>query len=529
MYKNFLRALSLLLALIMLSAVVISCDKASTNEDNETDVPNSPTNSSTEKPGETNPPIDEPTEPEREFLPLDEADFEGKNLTLLLRDNKQYAREWYKAELEDELDESVWMRNEEVKSNLNVTVTYELVPDANYDAFSTNFNSIITDDIVSGTHKYDIASNNSYAATYTAVRGFAADLNNEKLFPYFDFSLPCWNQSIVNNTAVNGKLYCLAGDITLTTFDSAAIIWYNVDLYNELKDETDPKDMQVHVCDGLWTYQDLYMWAARAYDSSKTTGASVHGFSIASGKSDRFSPYDAIPYAWDLEFMITNSDNTRSFNFANNSKAEDALVKFRSLLTANGTLLNGNAVGFAKGDYVFLSSVIHPDHESNMAIREMFYRYSLLPIPKYDASQDNYATTAANDYTLITALDHSEGSAGINGREISAFLQSSAECTREKVVRYYFNRIIKHKYFGTDDYEGNSIRSAIEIFYIIINSIKLDYCTVYSPQLNNIAWLWRDTVNKEGVDLEEAFLDDEKNYLQALKDTDAWLGLGSTD
>ena len=85
MYSKILRALSLLLALIMLSAVVISCDKASTNEDPETDTQV------------------EPTDESRDicvFPPDPDIDFEGEEITILIRDNILYSREWCKEEAE---------------------------------------------------------------------------------------------------------------------------------------------------------------------------------------------------------------------------------------------------------------------------------------------------------------------------------------------------------------------------------------------------------------------------------------------
>ncbi|MBQ5665612.1 MAG: hypothetical protein IIV41_07090, partial [Akkermansia sp.] len=35
--------------------------------------------------------------------------------------------------------------------------------------------------------------------------------NGKTVFPYFDFSLNCWNQSIVNGTSANGRLHYAAG------------------------------------------------------------------------------------------------------------------------------------------------------------------------------------------------------------------------------------------------------------------------------------------------------------------------------
>ena len=155
MYSKVLRALSLLLALIMLSAVVISCDKASTTADPETDTQ------------------DDPTDESRDicvFPPDPDIDFEGEEITILIRDNILYSREWCKEEAEDELDEVIAMRDKEFSYKFDLSVKYELVPEASHDTFMTAFNEIVANDVNSGTHKYDIAANGAYTGTIAALR-----------------------------------------------------------------------------------------------------------------------------------------------------------------------------------------------------------------------------------------------------------------------------------------------------------------------------------------------------------------------
>ena len=83
-------------------------------------------------------------------------------------------------------------------------------------------------------------------------------------------------------------------------------------------------------------------------------------------------------------------------------------------------------------------------------------------------------------------------------------------------------RVIKPKLFGSDT---SDVRILLDdIFNQIVDNIEFDYLSIYSPQLNNIAWLWGDTVDAPGT-LESAYRQNKDAYEQALKDTDAWLGL----
>ena len=516
MYSKVLRALSLLLALIMLSAVVISCDNTSADDNTDNEATDTPSDTGIEK---TDPTDEATDDTDVELIPLPELDLEGEEITILIRDNTLYSREWYKKEAEDELDESVAMRNADVMDTLNVKVKYEFVPDASRDSLAINFNRRIADDINSGTHKYDIAANAAYAGTYTSVRGYAADLNDKELFPYFDFSLPCWNQSIVNNTTINGRLHYIAGDINISMFDSATILWFNRTLYSENREDNDPQNLLQYAVDGKWTYADLYTLASRFYIEGEDDKEGFYALGISD--SEYAAPYDAIPYAWNLDFVVKNNEGTHSFSFENNNKAEEALIKFRTLLDAKGTRKNASLENFAGGHYMFCASPIYWGSGDNSAIREMEDYYGILPIPKYEASQEKYGTTAKDNYNLITVLDHSKSTLSTKGEAVSAYLQLSASAEESYIdVRpYYSMRVL--------GYHASEVRIILnDIFNQIVDNIEFDYWSIYSPQLNNVAWLWGDTVDAPGT-LESAYLQNKDAYEQALKDTDAWLGLGS--
>jgi hypothetical protein len=259
--------------------------------------------------------------------------------------------------------------------------------------------------------------------------------------------------------------------------------------------------------------------ASRFYtDDDTSEGLNALGFSEA----ERDTPYDAIPYAWDLDFVATNSDGTHAFSFENNKKAEEALGKLRTLINAKGTRKNADVEDFAGGHYLFWAGPICSSVEYNDTIREMDYRYCILPVPKYEASQEKYRTTVNGDYNLITVLKHFNSTLPTKGDAVSAYLQFSAEEYFAIFKELYFQERVNTKFVGAAP--DHVVHKGV--FLRIVDGIELDYRTIYSPQLNNITRLWRDTVNTDGT-LESAYLQNKDAYEQALKDTDAWLGLGS--
>ena len=526
--KLFKRTLALVLVLCFIGLALIACgNNAKPEATDSTD--NGAGNVSTET--ETNI-YGEPSF--TTAIPYNDLDFEGEELVMLLRNNIQNTREWYKQSPEDELDEAIAMRNEAVCESLNVEITFEFLDGngSDHSAYVNGLMSYISQDVINDFHYYDIGCNFSYYTTSAAIRDYAANFLDDTQFPYFDFSLPCWNQTIIEDTTFNGRLHYVAGDSNISMFDAAMIMWHNKTLYDEKKEDTDYDNMQDLALDGLWTYNELYMWATRLYEDSNGTAGKqaddTYGFGAYGANP---CPADCLPYAWDLTLLLENNDQTHEYNIIGNDKAENALTMYRNLLAANGSTMSAgnsaNTANFAAGHYVFYNDRLFWNYEQNMMIREMDDKYGLLPMPKYDVEQETYGTTSQDYYNLYMIIDHSESSVPTKGEAISAFLQLANEESYTGVRGYYFNRVIKPKFFGTDDSEG-TVTKSIALFDIIISNIEFDFMTIYSMPLNNINHLWRSACYGTGS-LESAFIANESKFNEALISCDEWLGLRTAD
>ncbi|MBQ7375455.1 MAG: hypothetical protein IJW52_01035 [Clostridia bacterium] len=526
--KNvFKRLLSLLLALSFICIALIACGNNANNGENKSSE-NATNSANATQQMETNA-YGEPSF--TSSITYDNLDFEGETITILGRGYLSNTREWYKEHPEDELDEAIAMRNEAVSEALNVDVQFEWIPSngQDYNEFVNTFFQVVTQDVVSGMHYYDISASYAYPTASSTIRDYTTNLKDKDLFPYFDFSLPCWNQAIVTNTTFNEQLFYVAGDINLSMFDAAMVVWHNKTLFDENREATDPENMQELALEGYWTYDELYRWTSVFYeDSNGTAGRQEDDTYALMASNVQPCPIDAFPYAWDLEFVIENNDQTHSFNIVGNDRAERALTKFRNLANGTGTSTSWSAKVFAAGHAMFYMERIFHNYDSNMAIREMEDKYGLLPMPKFDAEQEQYATTAQDYYNLMFVLDHAESSVPTKGEAISAYLQLATEESYTGVRGYYFNRIIKPKFFGTDDSEG-TVTNSIALFDIIVSNIKFDYCYIYSMQLSNINHLWRDAGRKNAGSLESFFLSKQSSFENAIAQTDEWLGLRTLD
>ena len=477
-------------------------------------------------------------------VPVEELDFDGESIKIIVRNSMNVQREWYKDVTEDDLDEVIAMRNEAVADTLNVTVGYELVANSLYDDCLSEFTRLIIDDVDSDFHYYDIAANYAYAGASAGVRDYIANLADKDVFPYFEFSLPCWNQAIVNTTLIDDQLYYITGDINLSTFDKSIVVFLNKTMYNKKANSSDPEDLQDEAIAGDWDYDMLYRWSSVFEEINNESGAQHDDFY---GISSAFSsiPLDAFPYAWDLEFLTTEADGSHTYNVKGNSKVEEAIIKVQDLLDGTKAAGVNNAdntddcslggysepiTHFANDKSIFAIHLLYCTEEDNTTLREMESEFGLLPVPKYDADeQENYGTTAHDSYTLMTVIDHSKSSVTTKGEAVSAYLQYSTEESYTNVRGYYINRIVKPKYFGTDDTNG-SVTKSIEIFNMIADNVEFTFLTVYAPQLNGVLnQCWRAVVmgnhSAGATNAEDAFASQEDMYISDLDAVDTWLGL----
>ena len=491
-------------------------------------------------------------------VPVDTLDFGGETLKILHRNHITVQREWYKEVPEDDLDEVITMRNEAVAETLNLTIAYEAIASSDYDECLDAFTTAIKEDVEIDLHNYDIVANYAYAGANVAVRDYIANLADKDVFPYFEFTLPCWNQAIVNTTMINGKLFYITGDINLSTFDKTMVVFLNKAMYNEKKNADDPEDLQDVALEGYdfaanngqgagvaggFTYEHLYRWSSVFEEANGTEGNQHDDFhAISAGYGS--IPLDAFPYAWDLEYLTTNADGSHSYNVVGNSKVEEAIVKVQNLLDSSKAVgvSNANDTGncslggysepiahFAADKSIFTLHILYCSETDNTTLREMTSEFGLLPVPKYDAEQIDYGTTAHDAYTLMTVIDHSQSSKPTKGDEISAYLQYSTEDSYTNVRGYYINRIVKPKYFGTDDTNG-SVTKSIQIFNIIANNVEFTFISVYAPQLNGVLnSCWRDVVTGRhamgATTAQGAYESDQTNYDTMLAEVDGWLEL----
>ena len=471
----------------------------------------------------------------------EDVKFEGQALNVLVRDDYKVSREW---EQEDPNDidgfgVAIDARNQAVEGDLQLDVRVTFEGGATAGEFGEEIMSIVRSDVEEQMNAYDIVACYGYLALQSQHRDVWANLLDQDLFPYFDFSLKCWNQALVENSAVNGKMYLCAGDFNISMYDSSMILWHNKDLYEELLvktgDKESPKDIQDTVISGNWTYAQLYRWAAysETRDIDDNT-RNVYGLYMQ-GEMNPPQPFDVFPFAWDLQLMKKNEQTgTFEYNFIGNTKANEAMENLRKLYSEKGTVTETQVrPTFPSGLVLFYGDVIWFNESSNIARREMKDRFSILPWPKYDEEQTFYASTSQDYFTTMAVIDHSNSPIPTKGEEISAYLQYATEYSYTNVRLFYFKEIVEQKFFG--QFADGTTKKSIAIFNTIIDSLQYDFATIYAHSLGTplmTCWrynvlLERATGNKElgTISVSEKFANNRATYEKNLVNLYQWFGV----
>lgn len=283
--------------------------------------------------------------------------------------------------------------------------------------------------------------------------------------PYLDFTSPWWSESMINELAVNDRLYFASGEASLGVVKGMMCFYFNKDLVTDLQLD-DPYEL---VTNGSWTLDKFGEMAAQAYND-------INGDS-AIDPGDRFG------------FIIANENHAS--NFLNSSELrvtrmnDDGIPemalgeeKVVDLVSRLSTIMTdpGSAVVFdGKTEYsaVFEEgrALFSTGEFSNAAnFRDMTFDFGVIPYPKYDENQTEYYTTARSTYSCfgipITA----------DKTNCAAVLEAMASESYYQVTPAYYEKALKVKY-SRDDISS-------QMFDLIRDGVVYDFGTVFSQVLS---------------------------------------------
>ncbi|GHV14012.1 hypothetical protein FACS1894219_09570 [Clostridia bacterium] len=461
--KNFS---SVLILAIAASTLLNSCNAAS--DTNGTTAGNNSSNAAG---------TEQQTTERPDSLP-DNLNFNGETLNLLVRyddlplDDASF--EFYaEAEDSDIVNDAVYKRNKTVEDRLNIKLN--VIKGPGWQDYSKAM-SMIKTSISSGDNSYDLIAGWSANIPSLSLDGILLDL---KALPHLNLSEKWWNQSLVEELDIAGKLNFVAGDVNLTFLSSCMVIFVN----NTLQQEYGLPNIYDTVFNGDWTLDYMTELTRNVHkdlngdgvmDDNDQYGAiwakwnGFDGYMQAAGIKMTKKDENGIPYL-DVEYekLAALVDKVYKFSYENEGvtvpENTDMVVPFK----ANRALLVPGWIRYAETSY-----------------RDMESDYSIIPYPKFDDKQDQYYARVQDGASLMCIPVNS------NKLEMTgAFLEAAASESYRNVSSVYFDVAMKTKYTRDD--------TSAKMLDIIREGAYLNFASIYNYSIGSPWAVMRDLLNEK--------------------------------
>ncbi len=349
-------------------------------------------NGNTDKPVDTSKPTDETTPPGNEFS-YETSDNLDPNLDYnneefrLMTWNTQQVNEWIEEvdEKNSAMERAFYTHLVDVEERLNLEITLNTVP-GRYDqmnSFITTMESTITAGI-----SPDLICQYSLTSSIGMIRGLYGNLLDAE---HLDFDAPWWNKSLVEGNTINNSLYYISGDLTPTIVYNMYGVLFNKDLLNTYSIEA-PYTL---VKEDNWTYSrmlELIKDTAQNADKTEYKDGAVYGLVVQKLAVDAFQT------GFGISAVQKNQEGKWALSSAySGSRSADIVETLRTLCYSNNDVfydkdMQYSEVIFGDGNALFDIGTMG---QVERAIRDREVKTGIVPIPKYDEEQENYATRLA--------------------------------------------------------------------------------------------------------------------------------------
>ena len=295
-----------------------------------------------------------------------------------------------------------------------------------------------------------------------ASNGYLTDLATAG---HFDFSQPWWYQKVNDAYSIGGHTYIAVGMYDLDNFYDNCCIYFNKGMLNDL---TGSSDLYSVVKNGEWTVDKMTELAAIARQDLDGNGKMDFA-------KDQFGYGQANGYGFIYQFAWNQPVTTRDeegypIEAINTEHMADMTEKYMSLLFDNDFIVLDESGGpattaFQEGRELFFLTSLKASFTN---FRDMEQDFGILPMTKYDVSQEEYYThaTAHTSAIGIPIVKTSEGA-----EYTSVIMEAMAAEGFKQVRPIVYDVALKSKY--TRDEES------FEMVDIVIRGRTADFAEIY--------------------------------------------------
>jgi len=385
----------------------------------------------------------------------------------------------------DPIQDSIFQRRLDVERILNCEIVdwpVNEASDGDYTVCKTLENALKGSDC-----PYDIMSASAYTAFGNTVKGLCHDLLSVE---NLDLSQRYWATYFNEEASIGNAQYFATGAISLSL---RRFIW--VTFFNKsLAESYGTEDLYQVVNEGRWTIDYQAKLIASMYDDRDEVGGASAGdlFGLVANPHICTDPYWA---SCEIQVLVKDPE-TNFFKIEPSVETIDSLLeKVNNLYyKSGGTFVVPPASGdtdqetirqMFTGEQTTMATLRLLEVEAE-DFRNMAVPYGILPIPRYDESQDAYYSHA-HDQFIVYGIVSSVPSTKID--DMGAFLECMAIEGYKTVTPAYYEVALKGKYSKDEE--------SWKMLDDIVNNLKINGGLLYTLELGDILQTMRNLIKNK--------------------------------
>jgi maltose-binding protein MalE len=465
--KHTTRIIIAILVLAMMLPMALAC--AETNGPEDTTAGSADTQA---------PSLDATTEAEETMFALsdipEDLRFDGETIKFLYWDDVENPEFFVEDQNGEAVNDAIYNRNAKVEEQFGVTLEFTGTP-GNFNNQSAFVNQAVNS-TQAGADAHDFFCGYSMSGATLMCQGIAQDLTD---YSIIEFDKPWWPASLIGKATIKDGVYFASGDISTNFLYMMYLCVFNKDLFTDIT-QLENKALYEMVDNGEWTIDKFIELASGVYVDQNGDATANQG--------DRFGfvshniHFDSFYTAANLFTVVPAEDGTIKLSedlFS--EKTQNLLTKMGAFLHESGDcFFSSDQDIFAAGEALF---TINRAQITNKKLTATSFSYGILPVPKYDAEQEEYYTCMAfpfTTYVLSTASTHPEAAA--------ATLELMAYQSYMQITPALFEEAMKLRYADQSD---DSF-----MFDLIRETVVIDLGRLLTNRLDNLSYsLFRGAMN----------------------------------
>lgn len=483
----------LLLASILISTLLTGCANDIQPANDTTAATTTP--QATETTQETT----DPAPTTAEILGFAEENNENRTFTILTNSTTSYEFN-IEGENGDIVNDAIFKKESLVEEYLGIDI--QLIHESGLWKTRAAFNAKITNADAAGDSTYDLVNNMLVCTLPIAQQGVFVNVNE---LEYTNFEQPWYIADMTENYGINGKLYGILSDHSLSLYKDLSVIFFNATVFENKKSDVNLYDL---VRKNEWTL-DKFL------ELTSDMASDLNGDGQYDKDNDLLAYFgEAVPNgtwltAMDIDIIDLSSDGTYTYHGLSERLSDlyAKLVEYRKLVPGV-TDIDSNAKTpgqfppcetFAAGRVVMMSNHIY----ATEYIRDMDDDYGIIPIPKYDQTQEKYISQVGTS-TSTFFVPRTQKDLDL----VAKFIECEAYFGYTHVSPVYYETALKAKYASDPNMS--------EMLDIVRENATIDFLFVYSTSLSSSPYTLLRGFSSPKADLASWFTTNKRVFLTSV-------------